>query len=239
MSNSRSRPGKGSRPLARSKAGAARFIRTGILGSTALIAVGLAASPVMAQIVVTNPGRGGTTTRTAGSNPTVDKQTGSGGGLLITDVTQSTDIALNNGQINNTTGALGANAPEIGGATSGLNITGLLVTGVNNLTTTANGAAAIYMSTNANMGLTFASTGVFTCSPGLNLNAPGGYVSLDSIGKSQSFVGNGWAIAGINAISAINARLMIDGSSISGFATGMNAQNAFGSGLVSTGGTIN
>ena len=204
-----------------------------------MIAVGLAASPVMAQITVATPAGGGTITRTAGSNPTVDNQTGSGGGLLITNVTQSTGLALNNGQINNTTGAPGANALEIRGSTSGLNSTSLLVTGTNNLTTTVNDGAALYISTNANMGLTFASSGsVFTGSYGLNLNAPSGYIYLDSTGQSQSFVGNGSAIAGINAISAINANLMIGGSSISGFATGVNAQNALGAGFTSTGGSI-
>ena len=193
----------------------------------------------MAQVTVATPAGGGVITRTTGSNPTVNNQTGAGGGLLITDVTQATDLTLNGVQISNTSGAPGANALDIRGLTSGLNSTGLRLTGANTLTTTANGGAALYMATNANMGLTFQSSGsVFTGSYGVNLSAPGGYISLDSTGQSQSFVANGTAIAGINAISAINASILIGGSSISGFATGVNAQNLYGAGFVSTGGTI-
>lgn len=241
MSNSKTRPGKGSRSLARSKTASAtaRRIRTGLLGSTALIAVGLAASPAFAQVTVATPAGGGTVTRTVGSNPSVNDQTAAGGALVISNVSQSTDLRLNGVQINNTTGGGSANALQLTGSTSGLNSTGLAISGVNTLTTTVNGGAALYMTTNANLGVNFLSSGsVFTGSYGLNLSVPGGYISVDSTGQSQSFVANGSAIAGINAISAINASLLIGGSSISGFATGVNAQNYYGTGFVSTGGTI-
>ncbi|GAA0622666.1 autotransporter-associated beta strand repeat-containing protein [Brevundimonas kwangchunensis] len=215
-------------------------MRNGLLGSTALIAAAFAASGAMAQTTIVAPSGGGVITRTTGSNPSVTNQTAGGGGIVLTGVSQSTDLTVNGVQINNTTGTPTANALEVRGLTGGLNSTGVLFTGASGLTTTTSGGSAFFAQTNANMGVTFASGGsVFTGSYGLNLNAPSGYVSLDSTGYNQSFVGNGSAVAGINILSAINAGISIGGSSITGFDTGVNATNLFGSGFVSTGGVIN
>jgi|GEM_PF-1475884 len=222
------------------RVGREALLRKALLGSTALIGIGLVATPAAAQTTIVSPSGGGTIQRTGGSNPTVNNQTGSGGGVLITNVTGSTGLETNGVTIANTNGTPNANALDVEGSTSGLNTTGMVFAGTNNISTTASGGAAFYLQTNANMGITFLSGGsTFTGSYGLNLSAPAGYISLESTGFDQSFVGNGTAVAGINAISGVNAGLQIGGSSITGFATGVNAQNTYGTSFTSTGGTIN
>ncbi|WP_332641411.1 hypothetical protein [Brevundimonas sp.] len=239
MSASNKRPVAGSRSPARSKASAdaSRRMRMGLLGSTALIAASLAVSPAFAQIAT--PAGGGTITRTGGSS-TTDDQTGAGGGVLISAVSQSAAISVNGVTIDSTTGAPSADALRILGSTSGLNSTGVTLTGVNTLTTTTNGGAGLYVSTNANMGLGITSSGsVFTGSYGINLLAASGYISFDASNQSQSFVANGTHIAGFNAISGVNAQILLGSSTFTGFDTGINASNFYGSTIEMTGGSIN
>lgn len=148
---------------------APRRIRVGLLASTALIAASLAASTAFAQTVV-SPAGGGTIARTGGSNPTVNDQSGSGGGVQLTNVTQSTQTNVIGVTVNNTTGAPSSDALRVVGLTSGLNSTGVTLTGVNTLTTTVNGGSALYVSTNANLGVGITSSGsTFTGSYGINL----------------------------------------------------------------------
>lgn len=241
MSASNTRPVTGSRPSAHSKASAdtARRIRAGLLGSTALIAAALAVSPALAQTVV-SPAGGGTVTRVGGSSPTVNDQSGSGGGVQITNVTQATQINVNGVTIDNTTGAPSVDALRIQGSTSGLNSTGVTLTGVNTLTTTADGGAGLYVSTNANVGVGITSSGsTFTGSYGINIQALAGYVSFDASNQSQSFVANGTHIAGFNAVTGVNASIQLGSSTITGFDTGINASNFYGSYVQMTGGSIN
>lgn len=242
MSVSNKRSVAGARASARSlktDVGTGR-VRIGLLGSTALIAVSLAASGAMAQTTVVNPTGGGTITRVGGSNPTVTNQTATGGGLQITNVTQSTGLTVNGVTINQTVTGPTTNALDIRGSTSGLNSTGVAFDGVNTLTTTVSGGAAYFQQTNANEGVSFLSSGsTLTGSYGVWLNAPGGYLDFNSAGQGQSFIANGTAIAGLNAISAINNNLQLGTSTFTGFATGVNATNLYGSSLTSTGGSIN
>ncbi|HWQ86719.1 autotransporter-associated beta strand repeat-containing protein [Brevundimonas sp.] len=241
MSVSNKRPVAGSRSPARpnTSADAARRMRMGLLGSTALIAASLAVSPAFAQVVV-NPAGGGTITRTGGGAPTVNDQSAGGGGIQISNVSQATTTTVNGVTINNTTGAPTSDALRILGSTSGLNSTGVTITGVNTLTTTVNGGSALYIQTNANMGVSITSSGsVFTGSYGINLQSPGGYISFDASNQSQSFVANGTHIAGFNAISNVNAQIMLGSSTFTGFDTGINASNFYGSTVEMTGGSIN
>jgi fibronectin-binding autotransporter adhesin len=240
MSSIQSRAATGSRSSSRAaRSGPARLIRAGLLGSTALVAVSLAATGAMAQTVA-SPAGGGTITRTGGSNPTVSDQSGSGGGVQLTNVTQATGTNVNGVTINNTTGAPSIDALRIQGSTSGLNSTGVTLTGANTLTTTANGGSALYVSTNANLGVTINSSGsTFTGSYGINLQSPAGYISFDAAGQSQSFVANGTHIAGVNAVSGVNAGIQLGSSTFTGFDTGINASNYYGSFVQMTGGSIN
>ena len=218
---------------------ASRRMRLGLLGSTALIAASLAASGAMAQTTVATPAGGGTITRTGGSSSTTD-QTAGGGGVLISNVTQAALITVNGVSINNTTGAPSGDALRILGETSTLNSTGVAVTGVNTLTTTVNGGAALYIQTGANMGASINSSGsTFTGSYGINLQAPSGYVSFDASNQSQSFVASGTHIAGFNAVTGVNASIRLGSSTITGFDTGINTSNFFGSFVEMTGGSIN
>ncbi|HVL42817.1 MAG TPA: hypothetical protein VM348_11720 [Brevundimonas sp.] len=176
-------------------------MRMGLLGSTALIAAGLACTPVFAQTTIATPAGGGTITRTGGSS-TTDDQTGAGGGVLISNVTQAASTTVNGVTINNTTGTPSADALRIQGTVS-LASTGVSLTGVNTLTTTVNGGSALYVQTSGNMGVGITSSGsVFTGSYGINLQAPSGYVSFNAAGQSQSFVANGTHIAGFKASPA-------------------------------------
>src|SRR6478672_937007 len=240
MSASNKRPVAGSRSPARSNtADASRRIRMGLLGSTALIAAGLACTPAFAQTTIATPTGGGTITRTGGSSSTSD-QTGSGGGVQISNVTQSATTTVSGVTINNTTGAPTADALRILGATGTLNSTGVTLTGVNTLTTTVNGGAALYVQTNANMGVGITSSGsIFTGSYGINLQAPSGYVSFDASNQSQSFIANGSHIAGFNAVTGVNASIQLGSSTFTGFDTGINSSNFYGSFAEMTGGSIN
>ncbi|MBU1538463.1 MAG: hypothetical protein KKC29_02265 [Alphaproteobacteria bacterium] len=218
---------------------APRRIRVGLLASTALIAASLAVSTAVAQTVV-SPAGGGTIARTGGSNPTVNDQSGSGGGVQLTNVTQSTQTNVTGVTINNTTGAPSSDALRVVGSTSGLNSTGVTLAGLNTLTTTVNGGSALYVTTNANLGVGITSSGsTFTGSYGINLQAPSGYISFDASGQSLSFVANGTHVAGFNAVSGVNAGIQLGTSTISGFDTGINASNFFGSFIEMTGGSIN
>jgi len=155
-------------------------------------------------------------------------------------VTQSTQTNVIGVTVNNTTGAPSSDALRVVGLTSGLNSTGVTLTGVNTLTTTVNGGSALYVSTNANLGVGITSSGsTFTGSYGINLQAPSGYISFDASGRSLSFVANGTHVAGFNAVSAINAGIQLGTSTISGFDTGINASNFYGSFIEMTGGSIN
>lgn len=240
MTSIKSRAVTGSRSSSRgARSAASGLVRAGLLGSTALVAVGLAATGAVAQTVV-SPADGGTIARIGGSNPTVSDQSGSGGGVQLTNVTQSTGIQVDGVTINNTTGTPSIDALRIQGSTGGLNSTGVSLTGVNALTTTANGGSALHISTNANLGVAIDSSGsIFTGSYGINLQAPSGYIYFDASSQSQSFVANGSHIAGINAVSAINASIQLGSSTITGFDTGINASNFYGSFIEMTGGSIN
>lgn len=240
MSASNKRPVAGSRSPARSNNGAdaGRRMRMGLLGSTALIAAGLACTPVFAQTTIATPAGGGTITRTGGSS-TTDDQTGAGGGILISNVTQAATTAVNGVTINNTTGTPSADALRIQGTVS-LASTGVSLTGVNTLTTTVNGGSALYVQTSGNMGVGITSSGsVFTGSYGINLQAPSGYVSFNAAGQSQSFVANGSHIAGFNAVTGVNASIELGSSTFTGFDTGINASNFYGTFVEMTGGSIN
>lgn len=211
----------------------------GLLGSTALIAASLAVSPAFAQTVV-NPAGGGTITRTGGSAPTVNDQSAGGGGIQISNVSQATAVTVDGVTINNTNGAPTSDALRILGSTSGLNSTGVTLTGVNTLTAAVDGGAALYIQTNANMGVGITSSGsTFTGSYGINIQAPGGYLFFDASNQSQSFVANGTHIAGFNAITNVNAQILLGSSTFTGFDTGINASNFFGSTVEMTGGSIN
>ena len=211
----------------------------GLLGSTALIAASLAVSPAFAQTVV-NPAGGGTITRTGGSAPTVNDQSAGGGGIQISNVSQATAVRVDGVTINNTNGAPTSDALRILGSTSGLNSTGVTLTGVNTLTAAVDGGAALYIQTNANMGASITSSGsTFTGSYGINLQALSGYISFDASNQSQSFVANGTHIAGFNAISNVNAQILLGSSTFTGFDTGINASNFYGSTIEMTGGSIN
>lgn len=241
MSASNKRPVAGSRSPARSNNGAdaQRRMRMGLLGSTALIAAGLACTPAFAQTTIASPSGGGAITRTNGSSSTTD-QTGSGGGVLISNVTQNAAVTVNGVTINNTTGAPTIDALRIQGETGTLNSGGALLTGTNLLTTTTNGGSALYVTANGNVGVTINSSGsVFTGSYGVNIQAPSGYIDFNSVNQSQSFVGNGTHIAGLNAVSAINAGIRLGSSTFTGFDTGINASNFYGSFVEMTGGSIN
>ncbi|NYT39124.1 hypothetical protein HZY97_00005, partial [Sphingomonas sp. R-74633] len=222
------------------RVGREALLRKALLGSTALIGIGLVATPAAAQTIV-SPAGGGTISRNGPSNPTVNNQTGSGGGVLVTNLAGDTGITVTGVTIANTTGSPpNENALDIRSSTSGLNSIGVIFAGTNNLSTTVSGGSGYYQQTNANEALTFQSGGsTFTGSYGLTIAAPAGYATLDSTGFNQSFVGNGTAVAGINIVTAVNADIRIGGSSITGFATGVNAQNYYGTGFISTGGTIN
>ncbi len=210
----------------------------GLLGSTALIAASLAVSPAFAQTIAT-PSGGGTITRTGGSSNTTD-QTGAGGGVVITNVTQDAAISVNGVTINNTTGSPTADALRVLGETATLNSTGVTLTGVNTLTTTVNGGSGLYVQTGANMGVGITSSGsTFTGSYGINLMALGGYVAFNAAGQSQSFVANGTHIAGFNAVTGVNASIQLGSSTIAGFNTGINTSNFYGSYVEMTGGSIN
>ncbi len=215
-------------------------MRMGLLGSTALIAAGLACTPAFAQTTIASPTGGGTITRPDGSTaPTVDNQTGAGGGIQISNVHADAGIGVNGVTINNTTGAPTSDALRILGAAGPLT-TGVTLTGVNTLTTTTNGGSALYISTNANMGVAITSSGsTFTGSYGINLQAAAGYVSFNAPNQSQSFVANGTHIAGFNAVTGVNASIQLGASTFTGFDTGINTSNFYGSFVEMTGGSIN
>tara|TARA_R110002124_G_scaffold276986_2_gene448036 strand:+ start:5491 stop:17406 length:11916 start_codon:yes stop_codon:yes gene_type:complete len=225
-------------PDTRAIAPARARVRAGLLGSTALIAVGLACTPANAQTTIASPAGGGTITRVGGSSTTND-QTGAGGGILISNVTQAATTTVNGVTITNTTGSPQADALRIQG-TASLASTGVSLIGVNTLTTTVNGGAALYVQTSANMGIGITSSGsTFTGSYGINLQAPSGYVSFDASNQSQSFVANGTHIAGFNSVTGVNAGIQLGSSTFTGFDTGINSSNYYGSYVQMTGGSIN
>jgi len=216
-----------------------RRVRAGLLGSTALVAVSLAVSPVFAQTVA-NPIDGGTITRTGGSAPTVSDQSASGGGVQITNVSQATTTNVNGVSIENITGAPSLDALRIAGSTSGLNSTGVTLTGANLLTSSLNGGSALYVTTNANMGVGITSSGsVFQGSYGVNLQASNGYVDFNASGQSQSFYGIGTHVAGFNAVTSINGSIRLGASTFTGFDTGVNVSTPLGAFVEMTGGSIN
>jgi fibronectin-binding autotransporter adhesin len=198
---------------------ARRLARCGLLGSTALVAASLAATGAMAQTVVDN--------------------TGTGGGVRVTNAPQGVPVVINGVTVNNTTGSPTIEAYRVEGSTTGLNSTGVTLNGVNTLTTTVSGGSALYVTSNANIGITpNASGSAFTGSYGINVSAPGGYLAFQGAGQSLSFVANGSHITGFNAVTNINAGLELGASTFTGFNTGINASNFYGTFVEMTGGSI-
>ena len=144
MTSIKSRAVAGKRSSSRAaKPAAGGTIRSGLLGSTALVAVGLAASGAMAQTY--NPAGGGTIV-ISGSGTTTDN-TGSGGGFQNLEANSRT---IDGVSITNTTGSPSASAINFTRTTFSGSGDGLTFNGTNTLVAAAGGNAITLSSTGGN-----------------------------------------------------------------------------------------
>lgn len=234
MSVSNKRPVAGSRSPARSKTDldVSRRTRMGLLGTTALIAAGLACSPAFAQTV--SPAGGGSITYTPGSASSTTPGASDGVSITNGDPYQST---INGVSILNTTGVPTADAVRL------LSTSGVTLTGANSLRTTVNGGAGLYVQSNANLGINLSGGGnTFQGSYGVRALAAGGFVNFNSAGQTQTITGNGTALIGIDVQAALHPEVYFGTSVVSGFATGVQLTQSITSGgyvlFNSTGGSI-
>ncbi len=215
-------------------AGLNSWRRSALLGSSALIGIAMTASPAMAQTAV----GGGTITANGAA---VTDNTGTGGGVRLTNVNQGNTVTVQNVTINQTLIGPAAAALSVEGASG---TTSAIITGTNSLTTTVSGNAAYRQTSNGNNFLTFTSSGnSFTGSFGFIFNTPNGFSGFNSQGQSQAITASGTAVTGISVAALLNPEVYLGTSTISGFATGVDVTTTDPRPLFalvnSTGGSIN
>jgi autotransporter-associated beta strand protein len=218
-------------------------MRRVLLASSALIGV-TAAGAASAQVVIVAPAEGGTITAASAAGSGVQDSTNAipvtSGGIVLTLVDAQRPIAINGVTITNETGASGADALRL--VSTAATVSGRL-NGSNLLTTSVDGGAALSIASTANSYNYFNDAGsIFTGSYGIRV-APNGGGTLDARGDlgqgsfDQTIIGNGTAVTGVDVTAGGGFSVFLAGSTIQGFATGINVDAGVTS-VEMTGGSI-
>ncbi|MES2988884.1 MAG: hypothetical protein V4808_13340 [Pseudomonadota bacterium] len=161
---------------------------------------------------------------------------GSGQGVRVTNVTQANAVTVTGVVISQSVAGPATAALSIEGnsGTTSVNLGG------STLSTTVGGNAAYQQTSAGNNFLSINAANSFTGSYGINLTSANSFVDINTNGFNQTITAYGTAVAGINAVSSNAVGVNSAGSTITGFATGINAaatSTSFAS-VTTTGGSI-